>query len=562
MAKLLRELYEERRDSEEFRERQATYEQLQRVYDAKDPKGMGDSSYRPNLVDGMPGTETQKEAGEIVVNQVQRVTNHFTATFAYPPRVMVMPLLDDKDGKDVLGAEDLTAYNNHVLTRSNIATLHPRNMHWLSLRGDCVYGLDWGLLGDWGAMGQLRRGLRLFTFDPGYCYPMMSPFDLGGVEDMLICLRVSPETAKEMFGLSESQVRTMRELTRVFYYWTRNSFRVAVEDVEVEKYSKEHGLGFCPFRWVYGDPSGKFAQSDCRGIPKLQETFNEGLLLAIDAIRKQVDPSWWFTNAQGMEDIEPQPGHASALPEGSEVGRWEIAADPQIILGVMQYLEQSIQATTGVSPISMTGQVAKSNVTGTAVRHQVEAAEARSETRKALLQAAYARLAEYVLLITKSQYPEQVIHYRAGEQMRKMTADQIAQYVEAEAEYGGFLGLPAEHRVQVALQGLGRLWDMRYAVSGVLDLPGVTPGAMVERVRRYQLEEAKTQAEAQQVLQQAAGGGGNASQGPPGAPGGAPGGQAGPQTAPTMQRPQRPPQPSGRQLRDLLAQQGGGNGRH
>lgn len=556
----LRDLYEERRSSREFRRRNQEYGYHQNVYDSVSAQSGGDPAYRPNQQDAIPGGAAEQDGAEIVVNQVRRVVNHFAATFAYPPRVNVMPLPEEK-GEQFMGAEDLTNYVGHVFNRSGLSVLHPRNAHWLSLRGDCVYGVDWGLLQDWGIMSNMRRGVRVFTFDPGLCYPLTSPFDPGGVEDMLVGMAVNPEWAKEAFSLTSTQIDSSRDC-RLFYYWTRDSFRMAVEDVELEQYSKEHKLGFCPFRWVYGDASGRMGQADVREIPKLQTTFNEGLLLAIDAVRKQVDASWWFTGAQGGEPVEPAPGQATPLPDGAQVGRWEIAADPEIILGLMDYLERSIQATTGVSPISMQGEVAKSNVTGTAVRHQVEAAEHRAEVRKAIFQDAYARLAEMVLHVTRTQFPDQVIHFRAGTVLRKMSPDQVTQIVEAEAEYGGFLGLPVEQRVQLALQGLGRLWDERYAIANVVDLPGTTPDAMVERVRRHQLDQARAQGEAQQLMQQGAQGGQDGAQGPPGGPGGAQQPGAAPGASSPLSRPQRPPQPSAGQLRAYLAQQGGGNGRH
>jgi hypothetical protein len=551
MAKPLKELYEERSASPEFRKRDKTYDDLQKVFDSEESGGQADSSYRPNLVDPGSGGDAASDAEQIVVNQVRRVVNHFAATFAYPPRVMVLPLVFEKDQQKFVTADSLTEYNNHVLNKSNIATLHPRVAHWLTLRGDAVYGVDWGLLGSWGSMGNLKRGVRIFTFDPRFCYPLISHFDMGACDDMLVALQITREQAKEMYGVTDEQMGTHHE-PRVFYHWTANSFRAAIEDHVIAE--DDHNLGFCPFRWIFGDASGKFAQSDVREVPKLQRTFNEGLLLAIDAIRKQVDGSWWYS-ADETKEIEPTPGHVDPLGPGASVGRWEIAADPQIILGVMRYLEDSIQATTGVSPISMSGAAPQtSHVTGAAVRHQVEAAEARSETRKALLQAAYGRLAEYVLLVTREKFAGETMLFRSGQKLGSFSADQIAMYVEAEAEYGGFLGLPPEQRVQLAMMGLGHLWDDEYAIGGILDLPGVTPAVMRERIAAYQLAQASAQAKAQQAMQQ----GQEGDQGAGGAPGGAqaPGGPP-----PTMARPQRPTPPNGPQLRDYLARQGGANGR-
>jgi hypothetical protein len=546
--KPLKELYEERRASDEFRKRDATYDELQKVYDSEENHGGGDGTYRPNLQDPGSGGDAQREAEEIVVNQTRRVVNHFTSTFAYPPRVMVLPLVLERDQAKFVTADALTEYNDHVNRKSNIATLHPRVAHWLSLRGDAVYGVDWGLLGSWGSMGNLKRGVRIFTFDPRYCYPLISPFDMGACDDMLVALQITREQAKELYDVTDEQMGTMHN-PRVFYYWSARVFRAAIEDHVIAE--DQHDLGFCPFRWIFGDASGKFGQADVREVPKLQRTFNEGLLLAIDAIRKQVDGSWWYS-ADETKEIEPTSGHVDPLGPGAVVGRWEIAADPQIILGVMKYLEDSIQATTGVSPISMSGAAPQtSHVTGAAVRHQVEAAEARSETRKALLQSAYSRLAEYVLLVTRAKFAGETMLFRSAHKLSSFSADQIAIYVEAEAEYGGFLGLPIEQRVQLAMTGLGHLWDDEYAIGNVVDLPGVTPAAMRDRVTAYVLAQAQAQARAQQAMQQ----------GQEGEQGGAPGAvQASGGPPPTMARPQRPTPPSGPQLRNYLAQRAGPNG--
>lgn len=548
IVKPLRELYEERQASNEFRKRNKTYDELQKVFDSEDRQPGGDDSYRPNLQDPTQGGDAQRDAEEIVVNQTRRVVNHFTATFAYPPRITVLPLILERDQSKFVAADALTQYNDHVNAKSNLATLHPRVSHWLSLRGDAMFGVDWGLLGGWGSMGNLKRGVRIFTFDPRHCYPLISNFDPGACDDMLIALTVTREQAKEMYGVTDEQLGTRHD-PRVFYYWNSHVFRAAIEDHVLKE--DNHELGFCPFRWIFGDPSGKFAQSDVREVPKLQRTFNEGLLLAIDAIRKQVDGSWWYS-ADETKEIEPTPGHVDPLGPGADVGRWEIAADPQIILGVMRYLEDSIQATTGVSPISMSGAAPQtSHVTGAAVRHQVEAAEARSETRKALLQAAYSRLAEYVLMVTRLKFPGEVMLYRSGEKLNGFKADQIAMYVEAEAEYGGFLGLPVEQRVQLAMTGLGHLWDDEWAVDNVVDLPGTNGAVMSQRVAAYLVRQAKAQAQAQQAQQQGEGGEEGGAPGAPQAPGGPP---------PTMARPQRPVPPNGPQLRSYLARQGGPNG--
>lgn len=392
----------------------------------------------------------------------------------------------------------LTGFGWSVWRRSSLHTLQPRQGHWLSLRGDAVWGLDWKE-----SERPEERGPIVRTFDPAWCYPLFSPDDLGAVQDMLIAFEVQPQWVTANFP----EVRDLdrEKNAQIFYYWDAKEMHVQIGEQYLETRRREHKLGFCPFRWVFGDPSGLMAQSDIREVPKLQDVFNENLLLALDAIRKQVDPSWYATGIK--RDIEPEPGMATALPEGSNVGAWPVTASPEIILGVMHALESFIQSMTGVSPISMSGQAQGSIVTGAAVRHQVEAIEQRAEMRKYMLQATYARLLEYVLRLTEAQFPEQEIVFRAASAggRQSLTGNEIQQWYECEAEYGGFLGLSPEQRVQVAMSILGRLGDEELALK-IADFPGVNPGDMQKRLEDYHLRQAglaaRGQALGQQVLQQ------------------------------------------------------------
>lgn len=543
----LKKLHEERQGARSFKIRDAAYKLFQSKYNSEsDVSGVGlelELSYRPNNVDDVTlgSISGDDEFKKIAVNQVRRIVDYYSSMFAAPPTISAIPL--NADPSSLKTADGLTNWVNDVLHRSNIDTLHPRQAHWLSDRGDAIWGVNWQS-GD-------KPDLKVQCWDPGWCYPMLSPTDLGGVEDMLIAFEVHPEWVRT--NLNTEPPEGDDKMAKVFYYWTRAWYHVQVDDKHVEDSCFEHGLGFVPFRVVFGNPSGLWAQADVREIPKLQDLFNENLLLSMDAIRKMVDPAWWATGLK--KNVSPEPGIATALPEGAKVGEWPMSASPEIIMGVMGRLESYIQSMAGVSPISMTGQAPGSIVTGTAVRHQVEATEQRAETRKLMLQQCYARLAEMICTITAKKFPEQELVLRAKQgdtkEFRLKGAD-LEGWNRFHAEYGGFLGLSMQDRVNLAMAGLGRLWDEEFAASSVIGLPNMPRGSVRRMLDDYQTQQAITTAKAQALAQQAAqqataGGQGGGAESPPGGGPPSPGGAGLPPSA-LLQRSAAPPQPTPTQM--------------
>lgn len=490
----LKELHEFREGGKAFQRRNAAYHLFETTYNSEKENpdqrfAALDLTYRPTNVD-IPGSDGQ---GGIVINQVRRVGSHFAGLFSRPPRLVCWP----PDGNQAQ-AETMASMVLSVFRRSDLIGLQPQQAWRLALRGDAVYAVDWEP-----TEGKQPK-VMVKAFDPKHCYPEFSPDDLGRVENVLIAQRVNRAWAEAKFGVKLDE----DDEPNLYRYWDDSEYQVQIGEHKLPRLGRKHDLGFCPFRWVFGDPSGLMAQADVREVPKLQATYNEGLLLALDAIRRSVDPAYYATGV--AKDITPEPGVANALPEGASVGMWPISAEPQIILGTMDHLEASIQSTTGVSPISSTGASRQSQSSGAAVRHQVEAIEQRTETRKVLLETAFARLGEMVLEVSRKIYPQEVLSYR-GEKQGSLQGADIPEGVECEALYGGFIGLSLDARVQIALAGLGKLWDEQYALSSILDAPGTTGEAMVERLHQHQIQQAKYAAEAQQAAQQAMGGGQGAS---------------------------------------------------
>jgi hypothetical protein len=463
VPKDLKELFEQRSDSQMFKKRNAAYKLFENCYNSDTKEGLNlDLTYRPNNVDGV-SMGYDNELNKIAVNQVRRVVSHFGSMFAHRPRVYVFP----QDERQLEKAEREGDYIEHVMRLSNADSQHAQQSHYLALRGDGVFGVDWN------PVESTRPRVMLKTFDPRNCYPLFQPHDLGGLEDMLIGVRVNPSWARTTFQLPPGAINPEQQAS-LFYYWDSDEYLVQIEETSLPRFSRKHNLGFVPFRWVFGDPSGLMAQADCREVPKLQEVFNEALLLTLDAVRKQVDPAWYVTGAP--KDVSPEPGFANALPEGASVGKWPIEADPNIIMQVMTSLEEAIYTTTGVSPISMQGIGRGSDRSGAAIRHQVEAVDARAEQRKVLLEATYARLGEMILKITNQLYPQELIPFTTPTKgFQQMPGKDFSQQPLCEAAYSDFVSQTPETRFQIALQGLGKIFDDKYAIANVLNLPGVDP---------------------------------------------------------------------------------------
>jgi hypothetical protein len=510
----LKALWEERVGDDLFKERDRAYRVYQNYYDSRESDGSQSLTYRPYLIDDQNvATDDHKN----LVNHARRVVNHFASMFARPPALWAVPF--DGEPTSIELAGKMTSAIEQIMFESRTRSTQARQSKWLSVRGDAVWGADWEENGD------EKARLMVRTFDPSWCYPSFSDQDLGGVEDMLITYKVAGRWAKDKFGV---EVGRPGDQVRIFVYWDGRIRQTQIEDVHIKAQDMTHDLGFVPFRWCFAQGDGEMAQSDVREIPKLQDFFNENLLLAMDSIRRDVDPAYYGTGLK--KSITPVAGEVADIPEGATINAFPTGGDPSMILGVMSALSGFIESGAGVSPISMTGQAQGSIVTGAAVRHQVEAAEQRAENRKEAIADAYAQTASMLLRILEKKFPEKSIVIKTKENARSaVSGKDVMGWSMCAAEYGGFLGLPVDQRVRIALEGLGRLWDAEMGIR-IADLPGVTPQDMTRRLHNYQIDQAKTTAAAQQAAQ------------PQGQPGG---GQPGP---PGPQRPTKPPQPNAAQL--------------
>src|SRR5262249_11720645 len=185
------------------------------------------------------------ELRKIAVNQVRRVVTHFGSMFSHRPRVFVMPV----DQKGLEKAEREGDYIEHVMRTSNLDALHAQQSHFLALRGDAVFAVDWN------PKETTSPKVMVKVDHPRNCYPLFSPHELAVVEDMLIAMRVHPDWAKKTFNLPRGAIDSEKQAD-LFYYWTATELQVQVEEYNVTREARNHDLGFCPFRWVFGDPSG------------------------------------------------------------------------------------------------------------------------------------------------------------------------------------------------------------------------------------------------------------------------------------------------------------------
>jgi hypothetical protein len=427
-------------------------------------------------------------------------------------------------------ATQATALVNGVFRASNIKGKQPKQAFWLSCRGDCIYGVEW-------AEGE-KPSIQIKTYDPAYCYPNLDPEDPGGMLDLLITYEVPSSWIKRMFGLS---LPDSKKTARLFIYWDQEMRSCQVEKFKLPLYTTYHDLGFVPWRWASGNPNGHLAQGDIAETPKLQQLMCDTLMLALNAARKRVDKAFWGSGITG--DVVPRAGHVNVFPNPqAKIEEYPSADPPEMLMGVMQMIQQLATQMAGVSPISMEGVVAGSNITGASVRHQVEAIEARQAVKQVSLESAYSMAGEYVLRILEKKFPNDELVVATTTGAVKMSGADVREWYLCDASYGGWESMSLLERGRWAMEGLGRIHDDRKAVEIVYQ--DMDPDVMVARVHDYQLRQAAMTGESQAAAQQAAqGGSGSAQQGqgagsPMGGGQGAPPGSA--PTPPLMQRPQPP----------------------
>jgi len=429
--------------------------------------------------------DTPFESSSHAINITAQLVNHFTAMFAHVPAVHALPL--DADQSALSLADRETQLIKYGMNRSGMAMRQPQQSFWFSLYGDCVYAVD----------VDAARRLPVFirTFDPKNCYPRFSENDLGAVDDMLIVFKVEPEWVFDQFGI---RLRSSSKTVNVYHYWDKDQRQVQVEEFLVSSHSETHNLGFVPFRWAFSRPMGDTGMSDVRDIPALQDAYNEIYALMMDSVRKYIEPAYWATGVTGT--LTPIPGKATGLPDpNAKIEAWPQANPPSLALDILGQIMNDTARLAGISPISLEGTASGSIVTGRAVRNQVEAIESRAETKKTVLEATFARLGEYMLRILEQRFPEKTIMYQEGGNATSFRGDEAKGWYECEAVYGDLFSVNYQGRVQTALQGLGRMWDERYAIN--LADPDVDATKMVARISDYQQRQAALMGSSQAISQ-------------------------------------------------------------
>lgn len=489
MAKDLQKLLETRQGHMLMKNRDDAYKVFDAYINSKGRKGKVQLTFKPFAAMDVRGQEDEA-THKLAINLSRRVHSYFTAVFSRPPQLWKVAKSSDK--ADLDAAERLTDFLNGVLDMSRVPAAQPRQASYVSGRGDCVFAVDFD---------DNKNEIYVRTYDPAWCYPTLDPFDVGGCLDMLISFTANRMWAEQEYGVKiKNQTKSD---VQVFHYWTRDEFQLQVEDQQVAEFSREHKLGFCPFRWVFGSSDGEFAQADVRDVPALQDFYNENLLLAMDSIRKQVDKAYIAFGVN--KDLTPKPGIAIGVKSTeAKLQEFPAGADADVIMQVMKMLEDGVESVSGISSSSSRGAISGVG-TGAAIRNQVQAMEARNESRKAAFEDAYEMVGNYVLRVLEKKF--------SGES--KVKALTKSGYIEAsgkdveghylcEAAYSPFLGMDLAQRIQASLQGYARLYDDVEAIR-LAELPGVDPMSMKKRIEEMQKSQAvmaaKAQSEAQKVMQ-------------------------------------------------------------
>lgn len=509
----LETLWKMRAGAKTFKDRDSLYRTLEDyVLSRSSTRAPTNISPKPLLLDAEDAADER-----VLVNWASQVVNHRVASFSRIPRTWNLPWSGEPEA--VRLAQKNTNFIYSVFAKSSMKALQPLQAWRFSVRGEAVQGVEWD---------KQKKQIYVRCYDPAWCYPSLNDLDLGAMNDLLITYEVDAGWARKNFKVD---VPGDKKLARVFIYWTTEERTVQVDRTPVEEFRLKHDLGFVPFRWAFARPNGQYAQSDVRDVIRLQDVFNEALVLSLDALRKTVYKAYWGVGIK--ENVVPQPDEVIAFTNtDAHIYEFPSSAPPEVALGIMDSLGKYIQSAAGVSPISLEGTASGSIVTGAAVRHQVEAVEARSETQRVVFEMLYSKTAEYILRVLESQFPDAKVLFRGRDQQSfdTVTGSDVKGWYDCTSEYGSTYNMPPEQRSKYALEGLGRLWDDHYAVKAGLP-DDIDPDEMVQRLQDYQVRQAEIQAKAQGAAQEEASQGQVPSQGPPGV------------SPPQMAQPPQPPIP-------------------
>jgi hypothetical protein len=479
----LQRLWEERSGQPEFKLRDEAYRVFESAYLSRSTDGKEQFiTWRPQVYDAPRSSAAQGQ----MLNLSRQIVSHHQAAFTRLPRYWNVPV--NKDAFNA--AQENTAFVRRVFSASRAKALQSLQSWRLSCRGEAIYGLEWSTE---------KREIKLKAYDPACCYPSFDPDDPGGLQDLLVQQTVGRLWAERAFGIA---LPSDKQAVNLFTYWDCETRRVAIEEHDLqEPYFMKHDLGFVPFRWCYGSPNNHFAQSDIVETPKIQGLVNQTILLVLNAARRRVDKAYWGVGLRG--DVVPQPGKVISFPNPqASIQEFPTADPPSELMGIISLLQNFAQSMAGVSPISSEGMATGSIVTGSAVRHQVEAIEARAETKRTSVEQTVAITAEFVLRVLGQKFPDapQVQAMRSyALPVNEVNADP---WWRCEAAYGGFEGLPVDQRMQQVLAGLGRVVGIHKAVE--LVFPDEDPEVLIKDIRDYQLQQAALTGQSQAVSQAAA----------------------------------------------------------
>lgn len=505
----LQELWEERSSNQEDKNRIEAYKVYEAAYKSRSVDGERQNiTWRPIMLDSQPGVRGGE--GREPLNLTKQIGLHHTSAGSKVPRTWNEPAS--------LADQETAVKNTQLLqmtfAQSSMRLLQIRQAYNLSVLGDAVYGVVFD------TSKKARRNIWVRVEKPSHCYPGVDDQDLGRLVDNLISYEVRRGWAQKKYGI---ELPGMKSHVRVFEYWDDEYRLIQIDKQVIGSMTLEHKHGFVPWYWCFNQVPGMFAQADVAETPKLQGSMNDLFLLAMDAMRRNVDKSYYATGHRGT--VNPVPGKVVGFPNPNvKVDEFPTAVPPQMITQLMTYIQGNAQSMAGISPISMEGLVEGSNVTGSAIRHQVEAIEARAEAKRANIESAFCWLGEAILKVYAQRLASHEFLLKVAGQEVKHSGSEVGDWTRCLASYGGFDGLPTMDRANWAMTGLGRIHGRRTAIQ--LAYPDRDADQMEAEVDDYQLHQAqlsaRAQAVAQEVLQSGSEGPGAAGGPQPPAAGGAP----------------------------------------
>lgn len=146
---------------------------------------------------------------------------------------------------------------------------------------------------------------------PDIFMPRWHPMNVNELLEVVIAYSISRIDARDIFNLTETQFKKLPEEVLVWERWTKNEFRLYVEDIQLRDNPK-NPYGWIPFTYIprrrsKADQYGYFGLSTLEDTMALQNEVNARAADIGDGVAYASHPIRVVVNYTGAEDLEVGP---------------------------------------------------------------------------------------------------------------------------------------------------------------------------------------------------------------------------------------------------------------